>query len=451
MTHPIKRPRRKPERLTVSRVDRYLRDGVEGYHPDTEPGLSLRIRDVNKGSWFFSYSVNGKQRRMQLAPAAEKDADGLNTARELARLHTANIAKRKADTQAALAAGESPPPPYDPISTKWMQDNAPADITLRDGLARYAAEEIGEMPRGLDAAGRERWTRNTRSRKYLLHLIPPAEWMETPLSQLSALTPRILRDRQDRMRADGIGSTSVNRATSYLITAMNWMVRENLGLQSNPFAGFSVPKQHREQSRSVIPTPDELRALWAVTESGALPRDYARIWRMCALTGARRSEIAGLRVDQVFNDEVTEHGHLTGRGILIQGAKTEAGNRPLPLSNMADKIVTDAINDLPASGQYVFGTGGGGHRPFANWSRAMKKHRDLAALPSERTITIHDLRRLAFTRLAAAGVELLVIQTLIGHRRGSATMLTYNRATYWEEIRKALDLLESSLLRDLQE
>ncbi len=445
MTETAKRTRRKPERLTKSRVNQYLRAGIPGNYPDTQSGLSLRIRDVGKGSWFYSYSTGGKQRRMALLTAGVDDEAGLAEAREIASTHARNNAQRKTEIQAAIEAGTTPPPPYDPINTKWMGDNAPVDLTLREALDRYAQEAIGEMPPGLDPAQQTRWQRNAQSRTYLLNLIPTREWLSLPLAQVPNITRRMLRDRQDQLRSDGVGPASVNRGTSYLNTALNWVLQENIGLNTNPFAGFSVQKQHREQSRSVVPTSDEVKALWKATEGDELPLDYRRVWRMCMLTGARRSEIASLRRDDAVTDATTEHGQLSGHAIIIEGAKTEAGNRPIPLCAMAGEIVTEAMKD--AAGEYLFGVSSGGVRPFGNWSRAIKRHRALAGI--DRDITIHDLRRLAFTRLSAAGVDLMVIQTLIGHRRGSATMQTYNRAKYWPEMREAVDRLQADLVRDL--
>ncbi len=444
-----KRGRKPSERLTKTRVDALLRAGTSGYYPDAQPGLSLRIRNAGKGAWYFSYSVNGKQKRLQLMPATQNDGDQIDTARNLAKMHTENAAKRKAEILAAKEAGRTPPPPYDPGAAKFLSDNRPADMSLREGLDLYAKERIGDMPSDLDMAQQERWQRNAQSREYLLRLIPPADWMNAPLAQLTALTHRMLRDRQEQLRADGVGSTSVNRATSYLITALNWMAKENVGLDANPFTGFEQPKAHRETSRNVVPTPDELRALWKATDSSELPKDYCRVWRLCLLTGARRSEIASMRQDHLFCDAATPVGVLSGHGFNVTGAKTEAGNRPVPLSDTAQKVVQDAVFDLEDHTGFLFGLSGRGVRPFSNWSRAMKQHRELAALPDDRAITIHDLRRLVFTRLAGAGVDLLVIQTLIGHRRGSATMLTYNRASYWAEMRAAVDVLESSVLADV--
>jgi integrase len=67
---------------------------------------------------------------------------------------------------------------------------------------------------------------------------------------------------------------------------------------SNPVA---LTLRHPEKARSRTLTDDELRAIWAATEGDG---DYARIVRLCILTGSRRKEIGGLSWDEILADRL---------------------------------------------------------------------------------------------------------------------------------------------------
>ncbi|MGB6914770.1 MAG: integrase, partial [Pseudolabrys sp.] len=68
--------------------------------------------------------------------------------------------------------------------------------------------------------------------------------------------------------------------------------------ESNPVT-FTL--RHPEKARERTLTDDELRAIWAATNGDG---DYARIVRLCILTGCRREEIGGLRWDEVLSDRL---------------------------------------------------------------------------------------------------------------------------------------------------
>ena len=88
----------------------------------------------------------------------------------------------------------------------------------------------------------------------------------------------------------------------------------------------------------------------------------------------------------------------------------------------------------PRRGPFVFGNG----RRYANWSDPK------AALDARAGLTgwrLHDLRRTAATRMAELGTLPHVIEAILnhvsGHRAGVAGI--YNRATYANEMREALE------------
>ena len=90
---------------------------------------------------------------------------------------------------------------------------------------------------------------------------------------------------------------------------------------------------------------------------------------------------------------------------------------------------------------FVFGEGKGG---FSGWSKAK------AALDIQLGLKpwrLHDLRRTASTRMADAGVQIVievVINHISGHKAGVAGV--YNRSTYENEKRAKLDALSNYIM-----
>jgi integrase len=150
---------------------------------------------------------------------------------------------------------------------------------------------------------------------------------------------------------------------------------------------FTVRQPERPRKRTLINA--ELKAIWKATDGDS---DYARIVRLCLLTGCRREEIGGLRTDE-----------------------------------------TDT--------EFVFGRRGTG---FSGWSKAKaaldtKIAEEGAALPAW---SLHDLRRTFSTRLHDGGVEPLVVEALLAHKQQGVAAV-YNRASFWRAKCAALELWHS--------
>ena len=89
----------------------------------------------------------------------------------------------------------------------------------------------------------------------------------------------------------------------------------------------------------------------------------------------------------------------------------------------------------------MFGIGKGS---YSGWSRAKEALDESAKVAPW---TLHDLRRSAATRMADLGVGPHIIEAVLNHVSGhkSGVAGIYNRSTYAEEKRAALDLWASHL------
>jgi integrase len=183
-------------------------------------------------------------------------------------------------------------------------------------------------------------------------------------------------------------------------------------------------------------TDAELADIWNSCRSD----DYGMIVKLLILTGTRRDEVGGMVKDEV---------DLAARKLSV-GAERTKNRRPhdVHLSDLALDILGAAIGREGRDGRAVFGDGGS-DRGFSGWSKAKVTldARIAAALRADgrepmAAWVLHDLRRSAATRMADLGVLPHVVEALLnhvsGHKAGVAGV--YNRASYWNERRQALDL-----------
>ena len=158
-------------------------------------------------------------------------------------------------------------------------------------------------------------------------------------------------------------------------------------------------------------------------------------------TTMRGCEIRGLRWQDV---------DLMGRMVAIRRAKTEAGDRVIPLNQDA----MAAVLRLREKAQLLFGTDplpdwyvfphAEGHmkpdptKPMSGWRSAWRKIRNAAGLPGLR---FHDLRHQAITELAESHSSDQTIMAIAGHV--SPSMLAHYSHVRLEAKRHALDALST--------
>jgi integrase len=206
----------------------------------------------------------------------------------------------------------------------------------------------------------------------------------------------------------GAGTARRTRITAAAMFA--WGIEHEL-IKTNPFAAIKLaaaPLKERDLS------PTELKAIWdalALHEAEhRINPTFADAIRLLMLTGARKSEILGLRWTEV---------DLGRRMLTLPPERTKAGGktgeRRIRLSSEAAAIL--ARRHHTSDGEQVFpGLKGGQHatgvlRPF-------KRVCEAAGLKGVR---IHDLRHSYASALVSNGVSLPIIAKALGHSGTRAT------------------------------
>ena len=242
------------------------------------------------------------------------------------------------------------------------------------------------------------------------------------------VTVRDVEAMLTRVSATQTSARSVNKHRAVVSAVYGYGMKDSAyGLPTNPAAGAD---KRREPHRGalVFYTPEEIEALARSLAKG-LHRDPARpavgeqeqledrqdgeLIRVAAYAGLRQGELLALR----WRD-VDFAGHaLTVARALSAGVEssTKSGKvRRVPLPDQAaaalDRLSRRA--NFTAPDQLVFCSAFGRTLNGSALRRRFKRARDAAEL---RPLRFHDLRHTYGSLLAAAGVDLVAIQSAMGH------------------------------------
>ena len=363
------------------------------YFDEDLPGFGLRVRASGVHSWMIQYAIAGRTRRVVLGLASALDP---GKARATAK-----------DLLAQVRLGRDP-------------------AAEKDRARVRAAETFGALlPRFL-----ERQRTRLKPRSYVetaRHLQRHAKALHG--SPIEAVTRRTIAARLAEIEKHN-GPAARNRVRASLSAYFTWAAKEGY-VDNNPVA---FTNKAEEKARERVLSDEELRTIWLAADDS----QFGAIVKLLILTGARRSEIGGLMVDEISP---------TLPLITLPPARTKKGRgHIIPLSEPALSILKTLPKRTNADGtprEHVFGTivGCG----YQNWSRGKVDldARIEASHGRALEFRLHDFRRSVSTALHDRfGVSPHVVEEILGHVGGhkGGVAGTYNKAIYLEERRRALDL-----------
>jgi integrase len=360
---------------------------------DDIPGLGLRIREGGSRTWIFQYRIGSKQRRMVLGSAKS------------AQLNLAEIRKTASRLHGRVAIG------HDPAMDKETA-RIEAGNTVGALIEQYLEIRKSDWRPRSETEIRRHLTKHAKP----LHLMP-----------LAAVSQRNVASLLNDI-AKHSGDVTANRVRGSLGTLLAWAMGEGIRLPEGNVVAYTNKRE--EKSRDRVLSDPELKQIW----NACLDDHYGAVIRLLMLTGQRFNEIATLRWDEIYDEQ-----------IVLPGERTKNGRTHIvPLSQSAKAILA---NFSRVNRKHVFGRDDGG---FQGRSAAKAKLDDRISAAGKPVAdwTPHDLRRTAVTRMAELGVQPHIIEAVLnhvsGHKGGVAGL--YNRATYDKEKREALNLWAEHLL-----
>lgn len=219
----------------------------------------------------------------------------------------------------------------------------------------------------------------------------------------------------------------------------NWAIARGVyGLDRSPCDRMK-PKEviGKKALRTRVLTDAELAALWRATEK--MPYPYGPLFRILALTGQRKSEVAEAQWSEF---------DLVKKLWMIPAERMKADSaHAVPLTD----DVLAILKSLPRfqSGQYLFSTTFG-RSPVNGFSKAKVKLDEAIGTELHGELppfVIHDIRRTMRTGLSALPVPDLVRELVIAHTKPGLHKV-YDQFAYLDEKRHALELW-AGRLRDI--
>ena len=227
----------------------------------------------------------------------------------------------------------------------------------------------------------------------------------------------------DTIIADG-APTRANRALAAIKKLMNWCIDRGM-IETSPVAVLRPPTKEVARDRVLI--DEEMIAIYQAGASEGFP--FEHFLKLLILTGQRRGEVAGMRWTELDLD----------KGIWTLPAKRakNATSHIVPLVPLAI-LILKSVPRFQGS-DLVFTTTG--NTPISGFGR-LKERLDVAVGLEAEDWRFHDLRRTMATNMAMMRVQQHIIEAVLNHKTGivSGVAATYNRHSYLDEKREALEL-----------
>jgi integrase len=214
------------------------------------------------------------------------------------------------------------------------------------------------------------------------------------------------------------GSTVMANRTAALVGAMfGWWIKEGL-LAINP--ATKLDRTPETPPKRILSDP-EIRELWLALNRQ--PGQVAAYFRICLLTGQRRSEVAGMVWSEVDMEEAQWR---------LPAARTKANRgHAVPLVGEAWAIV-QALRNTAVPGRVFTDLG--------SLSGVIKRLQAAGVNPRP-----HDLRRTASSLMARAGVTEFDIGCVLNHAKPGMASKHYIKHDYQNEKARALRRLDGAV------
>jgi integrase len=219
------------------------------------------------------------------------------------------------------------------------------------------------------------------------------------------------------------GPVMADRTHTYLSSALNWYAGQDDEFAPPRLKGL---KKATSQRRDRVLSDDEIRLLMRATESQGT---FGAAVRFLLLTGQRRGDVLGM-----------DWSELDAASWTIPASRYKTGEaHTVELSGAA----LDIVNAQPRTGRLVFPDPDG---KVCNTMGFRKARLDqvMAELNGGRLVAkwvLHDLRRTARSLMARAGIRAEIAERVVGHVVGSTVARIYDRHSYADEKRAALEAL----------
>ncbi len=364
-------------------------------YDDELSGFALSVLPTGRKTFVAHYRVGGgrtgRQRRITIGVYGKITADEARTqAKEiLARAHLGeDVAEQRDEVRASQTVGQ--------LIDTWSKDGAL--INRRTGAPRKQVNVNNEI-----ALANHHIRRLLGSRTVDSLIKGDIQRLRTQIATGETKVNRKGRKR-GLIKVTGGQGTAV-RAVRLFSSILSYAV-DNGFIERNPALGIRLPASGR---RHRYLSPEEVRRLGNVLDRDAASETAATaaiIIKLLILTGARRSEIEGLKWSEV-----------DFRFGMLRKETSKTGAKIIPLARAALLILEEQRRWTSGNQAWVF-PGQKGEGSFDGLGKEWEKVRKQAGISDVR---IHDLRHTFASFGASGGVGLPLIGGILGHSQASTT------------------------------
>jgi integrase len=365
-------------------------------------GLRLAVHPTGQKSWVVRYRhpVSGRSRKMTLQPGL-----GLAQARKLA-----------ADAMFQVAQG------IDPIDGRRAEKQAAAAAV--EGTLHAIAKQY------LDIAASKLRSRDQYESVLKRHILPRLGERQVAELKRSEIVAAL-----DKIETES-GPSASDMALAVLSTTLSWYEKRSDAFRSPIIKGMRRVKAS-EAARDRVLSDDEIRAVWQAASDERIGL-YGQVIKFMILTGARRSEAAGLRRTEI------ETVRDNGSDIVVWRLPASRSKNKREVVRPVSAAALAIIEDQPQIGDCDFAFSLDGNRAMSMNRDGSKKLLDeIAAVENW---VLHDLRRVHRSLLSRCHVPFEVAERLLGHAQPLIAK-TYDRHSHLPAMLEAVQRVGGEIER----
>jgi len=260
------------------------------------------------------------------------------------------------------------------------------------------------------------------------HILPHLG--ERPVAELRRSEITALLDKVESES----GPSASDMGLAVLSAVLSWYEKRSDAFRSPIIKGMRRVKAS-EQARDRVLSDDEIRSVWQAAGDERIGL-YGQVIRFMILTGARRSEAAGLRRTEI------ETVRDNGSDIVVWRLPANRSKNKREVVRPVSAAALAIIEDQPQIGDCDFVFTLDGNRPMS-MSRSKQLLDEIAAVEGW---VLHDLRRVYRSLLSRCRVPFEIAERLLGHAQPSLVQ-TYDRHSHLPAMLEAVEKLAAEVER----
>lgn len=205
-----------------------------------------------------------------------------------------------------------------------------------------------------------------------------------------------------------ISPKSVKEHLKFWQSLFAYLRQETEWLKENPTADLKYTVDSRQSSYAAF-SHQEVSSILSLSKQSA---DYwwYILCLLAAYTGARKSELLSLTTEHFKVDDDTGRYYF-----VVTKAKTPAGLRKVPIAEQIEKEVIQYLSLIPI-GEKLFADGNRKSKQFAGIIKSYLDRINKSHLTDTgRRKVFHSFRHTFITGVRSKGVELSLVQSVVGH------------------------------------